>query len=213
MLVAVACSSEGETTVDAAVTTTSPPPTTATTLPLTTTTTAPAGVTLFDFAEPGSVEGWANVDDTVMGGVSASSATWEDGALVFGGFVSLDNNGGFTSVVSPRTPGLADPALASGAAQGGAAGSILVAGAGDGRNYVLQLRATGGGQQLWTQTFTLPAEGGVAGLPLSGFAASDFRLEPVAPAPVDLARIEAIAIYLADGVAGPFRLAVTRIAA
>lgn len=182
-----------------------------TVVPVPTTSTLPLlGTTLVDFTEPGSVAGWSNVDDTVMGGVSASSATWEDGALVFSGTVSLENNGGFTSVVSPTLPTLAD-GLEGASASG--AGAVIIEGAGDGRTYVLQLRSGAGDRRLWTQSFTLPVAGGAVELPLAGFTATDFRLDPVAPAPLDVAAVDTVAIYLVDGQAGPFRLAVTRLAA
>ena len=182
--------------------------TTSTTGIPTTTTTVPVGGTLFDFAEPASVAGWSNVDDTVMGGVSASSASWENGALVFAGEVSLENNGGFTSVVSPTVPGLA----AAGTPPGGLpAGSILLTGTGDGRTYTLQLRSGEGARRQWTQPFTMPETADTIELPVGGFIATDFMLDPVAPAPVDLAVVDAVAIYLVDGQAGPFRLEVTSI--
>ena len=169
----------------------------------------PPGVTLFGFAEPDAVAGWSNVDDTVMGGVSASSVAWEYGALVFAGEVSLENNGGFTSVVSPTIPGLTSTGPATG---GSPSGAILVEGSGDGRSYVLQLRAGQGGRRLWAQTFTPPAVVGTVELPLADFVATDFRLDPIAPTPVDLGAVDALAIYLVDGQAGPFRLDLTRIA-
>jgi len=136
--------------------------------------------------------------------VSNSSIAWEDGALVFAGSVSLENNGGFTSAVSPVVPGWAE--AASGAT------ALVVTGQGDGRQYVVQLRSTTTGQQ-WTQSFTSPTDLAEVVLPLEGFEASDFRLEPVAPVPVDLAVVDRLAIYLTDGQAGPFRLSVSRIAA
>lgn len=178
--------------------------TTATSVAAPVPTTAPAGVTIFDFAEPGSIGGWSTVNDTVMGGVSNSSVTWEEGALLFAGSVSLENNGGFTSVVSPVVTGLGAPVVG--------AEALVLTGQGDGREYVVQLRAASGGQ-LWTQTFTSPTALAEVVLPLGGFVASDFMLDLVAPAPVDVAAVDRLAIYLTDGQAGPFRLDVRRISA
>ncbi|HSO23470.1 MAG TPA: CIA30 family protein, partial [Chondromyces sp.] len=45
-------------------------------------------------------EGWPSIDDAVMGGVSSSDMTVEDGIASFRGTVSFDNNGGFASVRS-----------------------------------------------------------------------------------------------------------------
>jgi monofunctional biosynthetic peptidoglycan transglycosylase len=55
--------------------------------------------TLFEFDTPNSVKEWTLINDTVMGGVSASDRRVnEDGKLEFSGSVSLDNNGGFASL-------------------------------------------------------------------------------------------------------------------
>lgn len=40
---------------------------------------------------------WGALDDVVMGGVSKGNVRVQDGSLVFGGFVSTDNSGGFSS--------------------------------------------------------------------------------------------------------------------
>ena len=60
---------------------------------------------LFDFAEPSAMRGWQIEDDGVMGGVSKGTfrRNPEDHA-VFSGKVSLDNNGGFSSVQSYFNP-------------------------------------------------------------------------------------------------------------
>lgn len=54
---------------------------------------------IFDFSKSSGIEKWVIVDDVVMGG--RSSGTFEmnaDGHGVFTGAVSLENNGGFSSV-------------------------------------------------------------------------------------------------------------------
>ena len=43
---------------------------------------------------------WFSVDDGVMGGVSKGKLSVEDGTLVFSGKLSLENNGGFSSLRS-----------------------------------------------------------------------------------------------------------------
>lgn len=180
---------------------TAPPTSTTST---STTTTTPPGVTLFSFEAPDSVSGWSNVNDTVMGGISTSSAVWESGALVFAGAVSLANNGGFTSLVSPVSGDV-------GAAMAGA-GEIVIAGQGDGRSYVLQLRSDATGRR-WTQSFTPPTTPGEVVLALSAFEASDFRLNPIGSAPVDVLSLDGMTFYSVDGQEGPFRLELSRIAA
>ncbi len=67
---------------------------------MTTTSANPDNATrnLFDFAESGSGAGWVAVNDGVMGGRSQGGPEFNDGALHFSGRLSLENNGGFSSV-------------------------------------------------------------------------------------------------------------------
>jgi len=58
-----------------------------------------SGKVLFDFADPAAMRGWQVEDDGVMGGVSKGAFTRvPDGHAIFSGKVSLENNGGFSSV-------------------------------------------------------------------------------------------------------------------
>lgn len=55
--------------------------------------------TIFDFNKNSDIKKWTVVDDIVMGGRSSGSfGLNEDGHGIFQGFVSLENNGGFSSV-------------------------------------------------------------------------------------------------------------------
>ena len=54
---------------------------------------------IFDFNKESNIQDWIIVDDVVMGGRSAGNFTLNaDGFGVFEGGVSLENNGGFSSV-------------------------------------------------------------------------------------------------------------------
>ena len=54
---------------------------------------------IFDFNNDSNIKNWYIVDDDVMGGRSSSQFTLNsDGHGVFEGYVSLANNGGFSSV-------------------------------------------------------------------------------------------------------------------
>lgn len=54
---------------------------------------------LFDFTKNAGIQNWHVVDDTVMGGESAGNmGVNTDGHGIFKGHVSLDNNGGFSSI-------------------------------------------------------------------------------------------------------------------
>ncbi len=61
--------------------------------------TTPGKLVLFDFKADDDLRGWRIRDDVVMGGRSKGSfAMNTDGHAVFSGEVSLENNGGFSSV-------------------------------------------------------------------------------------------------------------------
>lgn len=54
---------------------------------------------IFDFNENSNINGWIVADDIVMGGRSAGNFSLNsDGHGVFEGSISLENNGGFSSV-------------------------------------------------------------------------------------------------------------------
>jgi len=54
---------------------------------------------IFDFNKNSDIENWIIIDDVVMGGKSSGSFKLNsDGHGVFEGEISLENNGGFSSV-------------------------------------------------------------------------------------------------------------------
>ena len=54
---------------------------------------------IFDFKPGSDLKNWYVVDDGVMGGLSAGNLQVnEEGHAVFWGYVSLENNGGFSSI-------------------------------------------------------------------------------------------------------------------
>ena len=56
-------------------------------------------LTIIDFKKDKTISGWNIVDDNVMGGRSSGKMFLsEDGHGIFKGIVSLENNGGFSSV-------------------------------------------------------------------------------------------------------------------
>ena len=94
------------------------------------------GVELFTFAA-GEPE-WYTVDDNVMGGVSSSTVSvTEDSVLQFSGTMSLDNNGGFSSVRSSWEP--MDLSGTDG---------ILLRVLGDGKTYRLRIRSVEVGPEI-----------------------------------------------------------------
>lgn len=91
-----------------------------------------AGV-IFDFSQPSPSlsQTWGALDDVVMGGVSASSLQFQDGAAVFTGNVSTANSGGFASI---RTRNFEPPLNLSGQA------GIELQVKGDGQRYKFLVR-------------------------------------------------------------------------
>lgn len=54
---------------------------------------------LFDFSKESNIQNWIVVNDGVMGGLSKGDFSIEnEGHALFKGYVSLENNGGFSSV-------------------------------------------------------------------------------------------------------------------
>lgn len=204
-IVAVGCGGSGGSTASTS-SSSSEPPSTTTAPPITTTPPTGSSV-LLSFAEPASVAGWINVDDTVMGGVSDSTTRWEAGRLVFSGRVSLDNNGGFTSTIGPIDRML-------GARAQGSNGLVLdVRGAG--RTYTAWLRSGPNGDDRWVARFEPPDAGACCAvtIPYAEFRSVDRFLRPTTPAaPFDPATIVQIGFYLTDGRAGAFELSVASIA-
>jgi len=68
----------------------------------------PEELLLYDFENPGRSQDWVIVNDGVMGGLSRGEfVNLGTGSAVFKGTVSLENNGGFSSVrTRPRPLGL-----------------------------------------------------------------------------------------------------------
>ncbi|MEY2974345.1 MAG: hypothetical protein RIR49_765 [Actinomycetota bacterium] len=160
---------------------------------------------VFAFAGIDDVGRWSVVNDSVMGGVSSGESTLVDGAMVFTGELSLDNNGGFASIRSP----FVDPDSVSG---WGERDSLSVEVRGDGRSWAVEVRTfsdTGG----WIATVTPPVDDfAVMEVPWASFAPVTRFLDPRdAPAPLDPTDIASVAFYLIDGIEAPFRLEVRSI--
>lgn len=55
--------------------------------------------TIFDFNKRSNLSDWRVIDDSVMGGLSQGSITLnKDGHAVYSGYVTTENNGGFSSI-------------------------------------------------------------------------------------------------------------------
>ena len=157
-------------------------------------------VPLFAFTSRDAAAAWQAVNDGVMGGVSDGRfRITERQTLEFYGTLSLENNGGFTSVRSrPRALGLQT-------------GDTLVARVrGDGREYQLNLYAPGR-----TRAFSYRApvktrsgEWIEVAVPLDRFEATSFGRLLQGVGPVDPGSVTSVGFLLAEKAPGPFALEV-----
>lgn len=159
---------------------------------------------LFDFSDPHVVDAWRAIDDRVMGGISRSRLRYDQaGHAVFEGEVSLAQNGGFASVRS--SPGRRGQAGAT---------ACLIEVRGDAKQFKLSLLTDDGFDSVNYQAGFEPdtSHWQTISLPISSFRAS-FRGRDVSGAPaLDPARIRQVGLMIAARQAGPFALAIRRIA-
>ena len=98
---------------------------------------------IFDFNKDSNLDKWVIVDDVVMGGRSSSNfGLNEDGHGVFQGAVSLENNGGFSSVRYrfPRMP-------IKGSTK------VVIKLKGDGKKYQFRIKTNSGDYYSYIATF------------------------------------------------------------
>ncbi|MGB2922527.1 MAG: CIA30 family protein [Mycobacterium sp.] len=165
---------------------------------------AASPVALVNLQEADEVAAWTTVNDPVMGGLSTSGISFDDGGLVFSGNISLENNGGFASTRSPQNPDIGRRATG--------AEALRVHARGDGKTYLLKVGIEG---QPWSyiQRFpTQPAVQRIYELPVGGFQPVGMRLDPAPDAPqaLDPSRINQVAVYILEQ-QGPFEITVSMI--
>ena len=152
-------------------------------------------VASFESDEP--LKSWTSVNDGVMGGISKGGfKRSEQGTLLFTGDLSLENNGGFTSIrMKPSALGLSGMS------------ALVVKARGDGRTYWVDLRVT---NQMNASSYRayLPTTAGEwqeTRIPFADFKLQAFGRElPVKP--LNVAAVTSVGFTLADKKAGPFAL-------
>lgn len=167
------------------------------------TTLLPAVAIEIDGFGPSSQErfDWEIVNDGVMGGLSKGTVSITDsGTMVFRGTLSLENDGGFSSVRSGRVP--MDLSGTDG---------IALRVRGDGRTYMVRLvtdaRVRDRRVAFMAPFPTQPGRWTKVEIPFSAFEAT-WRGEPVLGATLDPARVEGFGFQIADKEEGPFDLEV-----
>lgn len=146
------------------------------------------------------VEPWRTVNDGVMGGRSSGGMMQADEGLRFAGKLSLENNGGFSSVRR-----LVERDL-SGATR------VRLQVRGDGRDYQFRIRHTGRFDGVaWRVMFPTTDQWQSLELPFDEFIPV-FRGMTIKDAgPVIASKIEQIGFLLADKTPGKFELEIRRI--
>jgi NADH dehydrogenase [ubiquinone] 1 alpha subcomplex assembly factor 1 len=144
---------------------------------------------------------WSVVDDGVMGGLSQGKREiGKDGILRFFGTLSLENNGGFSSL---RTE---DVKLDLGGAEG-----VILRVKGDGRTYQLRFSTDAeyrGREMSFQAGFpTIKGEWTEVKVPFNRFVGS-WRGTELPDKTFDPAKIRRLGLQLADKKAGPFELQV-----
>jgi NADH dehydrogenase [ubiquinone] 1 alpha subcomplex assembly factor 1 len=153
---------------------------------------------LFEFDKPKADEGWRNVNDNVMGGVSEGKLRiTDDKTLEFYGNLSLEHNGGFASVRCR------DAKLDLSKYE-----AVRFKVRGDGRTYWFNINVPSF-LPAFSYRATFPTEAGKwqeIQIPLKDFRATAFGQE--VPGTLDPSKVEAVGFLLYDKKAGPFRLEV-----
>jgi len=154
---------------------------------------AHAGTTLLDFSSSEVVQTFRVISDVVMGGVSTSRLGSTDGAMVFEGGVSLENNGGFASMRGP----VRFPAESA---------ALLLTVRGDGQRYKLTLKLDDSTSTPQYQAgFVAPREWQILRFKPADFAAS-FRGRAVVAPIVRLVDVQHFGLLISDRQSGAFRI-------
>jgi len=156
---------------------------------------------MIDFTEQQSLEHWRITNDDVMGGKSEGHFSLRENKAIFAGDISLDNNGGFSSVFRPIAP------LSKGL------DTVIINVLGDGLTYQLRMFITHKGYRLAYKHYFTTAAGQQEELiyTLADFQAS-FRGRNIFNAPILKSEdIIEIGFLVTRKDAGAFSLAITSV--
>ncbi len=156
--------------------------------------------TLITFSGGADEPGWTAVNDGVMGGLSRGAPLIADGHLRFAGTLSLENNGGFSSV---RTTGRTFDLSGTEA--------MVLRVQGDGRTYQLRLatdaRIRSSAVSYGAEFPTTAGQWTEARIPFATLVPT-YRGNKLDGPPLDLAKVEEIGLLIGDSREGPFVLLV-----
>lgn len=159
-----------------------------------------SSTTIFDFNKSSSLRNWVVVDDVVMGGRSSGTFRLsEDGHGVFEGSVSLENNGGFSSVQHRfKRMNLGDHS------------KVVLKIKGDGKNYQFRVKANSRDYYSYVATFSTTGEWQEIEIPLEDMYPS-FRGRKLRMSNFSDDHIEEIAILISNKKKENFQLVIDSI--
>lgn len=147
-----------------------------------------------------SFNDWNIINDGVMGGKSKGNFFLKENNIAkFSGFVSLENNGGFTMVSNNKIDWDVDPSQ-----------NIQIRLKGDGNNYQFRIRADVGTYYSYVHEFATSGEWEVIEIPLSGMYTSWRGMRQDIP-DFDQNKIEEIAFLIGNKKAQEFILLIESI--
>jgi hypothetical protein len=152
-------------------------------------------MTIFNFNPESDLQDWLVVDDVVMGGRSDGRFYLnEEGHGVFTGEVSLENNGGFSSVRHRFTPKKAEGFT-----------KAVIRLRGDGKRYQFRVKSDSYDRHSYVSYFQTTGEWQVVEIPLSEMYPT-FRGRTLNMPNYPGLRLSEVAFLIANKRAEPFRL-------
>lgn len=158
------------------------------------------GDTIFNFNSSADIQNWRIVDDVVMGGRSSGNFTLsKDGHGLFSGTISLENNGGFSSVRYPMNNMPVDNN-----------GTIRILLKGDGKTYQFRVKHDRRYEYAYIQEFETTGNWQEIEIPL-GELYPVYRGRRMNRANFDYNTIEELAFLIGNGKPQTFRLLIDKI--
>lgn len=156
--------------------------------------------TIFDFNETTDIREWVIVDDVVMGGRSSGKMSLNtEGHGIFEGEISLENNGGFSSV--RHTPGRISVKDHS---------KIVIRLKGDGKDYQFRIKANSGDGHFYVAPFSTSGQWQEIEIPLKDMYAS-FRGRKLDLPNFSAEHLEEIAFLIGNKKTEKFKLLLDKI--
>jgi len=155
---------------------------------------------IFDFTKSSDMSNWMIVDDGVMGGLSQGYIVLNDqGHAVFSGFVTTENNGGFSSVrYNFETKKVSEFT------------HVILRTKGDGKSYQFRIKQNSYDRASYINTFETSGKWETIKIPLKDFYPS-FRGYKLNRPNFDSSSMEEIAILIANNRKENFKLEIDSI--